>query len=102
MYNKSDEHFIIVQDSIESNKQEMKANNQDSDDIIMKVSEDFKPMLESDVTKMMYQINLFKPSPYQRDLSKPWTLLLWSRLIGGLYHWTVETLQNWWHVESQT
>ena len=39
MENKSDEQFIIMKAVIEANKQEMKANNQDSDEKMTKLSE---------------------------------------------------------------
>ena len=38
----SDEQFIIMQSKIEVNKQYTKANNQDPDDKMMKIIEDFK------------------------------------------------------------
>ena len=38
MDNKSDEQFLLVQDSIEANKQEMKSNKQYSDDKMMNVT----------------------------------------------------------------
>ena len=38
MDNKSDEHFITMQDTIESNKKYMKANKQDSDKKAMKIT----------------------------------------------------------------
>ena len=39
MENKFDEHFIIMQASIESNKQEMKLKKQDSDENMTKFAE---------------------------------------------------------------
>ena len=45
MDNNSDEQFIIMQSTIESNKQEMKANKQHSDEKMVKLAEDFKAML---------------------------------------------------------
>ena len=44
MDNDSDEHFITTQSTIESNKQYMKYNKQDSDEKMMKLPEDFKAM----------------------------------------------------------
>ena len=49
MDNNSDEQFIIMQAAIEYNKQEIKANKQDSDDKMMNLTEDFKPMLASTI-----------------------------------------------------
>ena len=46
MDNKSDEQLIITQATTEAKKQEMKSNNQDSDEKIMKLTEYFKEMLE--------------------------------------------------------
>ena len=45
MDNKYHEQFITMQASIEVNKKEMKYNKQDSDDKMLKVTEDFKAML---------------------------------------------------------
>ena len=42
MYNNSDEQFINMQYIIQSNKQYMKANKQDYDEKMMKITEDFK------------------------------------------------------------
>ena len=68
--------------AIAVNKKEMKANTQDSDDIMMKSTEDYKEMLESAVTSIMYYINILKPLPAQMDSPKP----PWPRITGGLYH----------------
>ena len=54
----SDEQFIIMQSKIEVNKKDMKSNNQDSDEKMMKLTEDFKAMLASTITSMMNQINI--------------------------------------------
>ena len=50
MDKKSDENFITMQAAIESNKQEMKAKKQDSDEKMMKLIEDFKAILTSSFT----------------------------------------------------
>ena len=50
MDNKSDEQFLIIQAKIEANKQDMKANNKDSDDKMMNFIEDFKINLASSIT----------------------------------------------------
>ena len=63
----SDEKFIIMQTSIKSNKQEMIANKQHSDDKMTRLKEDFKTMLSA----ITYQINTFKSLPSHRDPPKP-------------------------------
>ena len=45
MDNKYDEQLIIMKTAIEDNKQEMKANNQDSDEKMLKLSEEEKKCL---------------------------------------------------------
>ena len=67
MENKFDEHFIIMQASIESNKQEMKLKKQDSDDIMTKLSEELKTMF----AVLSSQINTLSSSPTQKDTSTP-------------------------------
>ena len=42
MDNKTDEQFIIMQATIEENKQDMKSNEQDYDKKRMNLTEDFK------------------------------------------------------------
>ena len=42
MDNKSDEHFIVMKATIESNKKEIKVNKQYSDEKMMKLAEYFK------------------------------------------------------------
>ena len=42
MENNYNEQFIVMQAAIESKKQEMKANKQDSDEKMMKLSEESK------------------------------------------------------------
>ena len=54
----SDEQFIIMQSKIEVNKKDMKSNNQDSDEKMMKLTEYFKAMLASTITSMMNQIDI--------------------------------------------
>ena len=67
MDNKSDEQFIVMQATIESNKQDMKYNKQEYDDKKMKFTEDFKAMLASSITSIKYQINTLNSSPTQKD-----------------------------------
>ena len=60
-----------MQDTIEANNQEMKTNNQDSDEKMMKLTEDFKAMLASTIKSIMDQINTLESSPTQKDSPKP-------------------------------
>ena len=60
MDNKSDEQFIIMQAAIEANKQQMKNNKQDSDEKMMKLTEDFKAVIASSITSITYHINYLK------------------------------------------
>ena len=46
----SDEQFIIMQAAIEANNQEMKSNKKDSNEKIMKLTEDLKSMIVSSIT----------------------------------------------------
>ena len=50
MDNNYDEQLIIMQSKIEANKHEMKANKQDSDEKMMKLTEYFKEILELTIT----------------------------------------------------
>ena len=45
MDKKSDEQFIIIKSAIKANKQDMKSNKKDSDNKMMKLTEDFKVMI---------------------------------------------------------
>ena len=49
--------------TIEANKQDMKANKQDFDEKMMNLTEDFKLMLASTITSIIYQNNVYKSSP---------------------------------------
>ena len=49
MDNKSDEQFIIMKVTIEANKQDIKDNKQDSDEKMMKLTEDFKQIIASTI-----------------------------------------------------
>ena len=49
----------------------MKSKNQDPDKNILKIIEDFKAVLVSIITLRMYQINMLKYSPAQKDSTKP-------------------------------
>ena len=62
MDNQSYEQFIIMQATIESNKQEIKINKQDSDEKMTKFIEDFKAILGS----ITDQIKTLKSSPNQK------------------------------------
>ena len=92
IYNKSDEQFIIVQATIEANKQYMKSKKQGSDKKMMKLIEDFKVMLASTTKSFMDQIKISKYFPYQQDSKKsqePTTVVPANRrdppLDGGHY-----------------
>ena len=63
MENKSNEHFIIVQSEIEDKNQEMKSNKKDSDEKIMKLSEESKTMF----AVLSNQPNTLSSSPTQKD-----------------------------------
>ena len=52
MDNKSDENFIIIPATIESKKQDMKANTQYSYEKMMNLTEDFKEMIASSITSI--------------------------------------------------
>ena len=56
-----------MKSAIESNKQDIKAKNQDSDEKMMKLTEDFKPMLASYITSIIDQINTLKYYLTQKD-----------------------------------
>ena len=67
IYNKYDRKFIIMQAAIEPNKKYMKSNNQDSDDKMVNLTEDFKAMLAA----ITDQINTLKYSSTHQDSPKP-------------------------------
>ena len=71
MDNKSYEQFIIIQSTIEANKQEIKYNKQYYDEKMMKLIKYFKAMLSSTITSMMDHINMSKSSPPQKNSPKP-------------------------------
>ena len=59
MYNKSDDHLLIMQDIIE-------ANRQDSDEKMKKITEHLTAIIAS----MMDQIKIYKLLPEKKDLHK--------------------------------
>ena len=63
MENIYDEQFIIVQAAIEYNKQEMKANKQDSDEKMTQFTVKFETML----AVISNQLNTLTSSPTQND-----------------------------------
>ena len=67
MDNKSDENFIIMQSSIEYNKQEMKSKKKDSDEKSTKLSEESKIMF----ALILNQINTLSSSPNHKDTLNP-------------------------------
>ena len=70
MDNKSDEQFIIMQLNIEANEQDMKSNQQDSDEEMMKLTASLKEMIASTVTTTMDQMTIQKSSPDQKFSKK--------------------------------
>ena len=82
MDNKSVEHFITMQDAIESNKKYIKANKQDSDEKAMKITEEFKGVIASSILSIMDKINILKHSPTQKASQKtldPTTVVQYNR-----------------------
>ena len=74
----SDKQFIIMQATIESNKQDIKAKNQDYDERMMKLTQDFKAIL----TPIMDHISTLKYFPTENDSTKapnPTTVVLSNR-----------------------
>ena len=67
MDNNSDENFIIMQVAMEAKNHDIKANNQDSDEKMMKLTEDSKAILAS----IMDKDNTLKSSPTQKGSPKP-------------------------------
>ena len=67
MENRSDEKFIIMQATIESNKQEMRSNKQDYDEKMTQFTVKFETML----AVISNQLNTLVSSPTQRDASNP-------------------------------
>ena len=65
MDNKSDEQFIAIEASIESNKQEADRNQVKNDEKLTKITEDLQKL----TTCMMDQTNISKSSPAQKDTS---------------------------------
>ena len=67
MDKKSDYQFIVMQVTIEYNKQKRKTNTQDSDEKMMKLIRDIKSML-AEITD---HINALKSSPTQKGSPNP-------------------------------
>ena len=63
MYKKSYEHSLIMQATIE-------ANRQDSDEKMKKITEDLTALSTQTITSMMYHINIERYSPDQKDIKK--------------------------------
>ena len=70
MYKKYDDQFIVMQATIEANRQEIKANNKYSDEKMLKLAEDFKSMITSTITSIMDLINISKSSLAHKDSPK--------------------------------
>ena len=71
MDNKYNEQFVLIQPTIEAKNQEMKANRQNSDDKMMKLTENFKTILASSITSIADNFNALKSLPTQEDSQKP-------------------------------
>ena len=67
MYTKSDEQFIIIQDTIESNKQEAAEKQMKNDEEITQLAE----TLNNLTALMMDQTSNSKSSPTHKDTSTP-------------------------------
>ena len=67
MDNKYDEQFIITQDTIEANKQEMRSNKKDSDEKITR----FTVKSETMIAVISNQLNTLVSSQTQKDTSNP-------------------------------
>ena len=65
--NKYYEQFIIIKTAIESNKQEMKSKNQDSDEKMTQLTVKFETML----VLISNQLNALEYSPTQKDTLNP-------------------------------
>ena len=63
--------ILNMQATIESNKQDMKTNEQECDEKMINLTEEFKSMLTSSITSMMDQINKSKSSPDKKDPPNP-------------------------------
>ena len=70
MDNNSDEHFITMQDAIESNKKDMKANKHNLGEKVIKITEEFKGVIASSILSIMDKINILKHSPTQKASPK--------------------------------
>ena len=68
MENKTEEHFILLKQEIENNKQESKTDLKDMTETIMTLMEDQTNKL---TTLMMDQINISKSSPAQKGTTTP-------------------------------
>ena len=85
MDNKSDKQFIIMQASIETKKQYMRANKQDYDNKMTKFTEELKTKLAA----IKYHINNLKSSPTQKYSQNPPEPITVSYITVELHHWTV-------------
>ena len=72
MEKESDGQLIIMKESIEYNKQEVKYNKKDSDETMTKFTEQFKAI----ITAITGQINTLESSPTHKD--PPEQCLLYS------------------------
>ena len=70
MDNRSDEQFLIIQATIESNRQETYDKQINTDKKLTNITEDLNFLTEI-ITSMMDQTNNSKFSPAQKDTSNP-------------------------------
>ena len=87
MYTNSYEQFLIMEATIESNKQQ-------SDEKMKNLTEDLKSMTTSTIKSTMGHMNINKFSPGQNNHQILRTLPLWSQLTGELHHWTVDIIRK--------
>ena len=90
MENKYEKRFIIMKYAIESNKQEMKSNKQDSDEKMTQFtvkSETMLAVISNHIITLIY-------SPTRRIHQLLLNLPPWLQLTGGFHHWKEETLQK--------
>ena len=67
MYNKSDEKFLIIQDTFEANKQDTNDKQMKNDEKITQITSNLKAL----TAFIMYQTNNWKLSPAQKDTLTP-------------------------------
>ena len=71
MENKYEDQFILMKEEIENNKQQMKSEMKDIKEQIKAEMKDNKETLKTFATFVVYQTNISKSSPAQKDTSTP-------------------------------